>query len=186
MQCHFGSIALHDSFRIFPAKCLSFLILPDLKWFHIKISCRFLLFSIRETEQRTYTFTCYLFVYPPRTLSHFENQLWENWSFQLIYIILIFFSFFLWCWLSKRIFTWRVLFWSCLSGVFPGGLGVPQAAKILPVQCPPPTTDIPAFWPEPVLQMSFVPENFKNITSFFSQFWLLFSSKLHQKALFYA
>ena len=35
-------------------------------------------------------------------------------------------------------------------------------------------------------QRSLIPKNFKNFTSFFSQFWLLFSSKLHQKALFYA
>ena len=35
-------------------------------------------------------------------------------------------------------------------------------------------------------QLSFVPGNFKKFTSFFSHFWLLFSSKLQQKALFYA
>ena len=35
-------------------------------------------------------------------------------------------------------------------------------------------------------QLSFIPQNFKNFTSLFSPFWLLFSSKLHQKALFYA
>ena len=44
--------------------------------------------------------------------------------------------------------------------------------SILTIVCPP--------------QLSFVPENFKKFTSFSSQFWLLLSSKLHQKALFYA
>ena len=35
-------------------------------------------------------------------------------------------------------------------------------------------------------QLSFVPQNFKNFTSLFSEFWLPFSSKLHRRALFYA
>ena len=51
---------------------------------------------------------------------------------------------------------------------------------------PPQPTAVPSFWPEPVPQLNLVLKNFKNFTSFLSQFWLLFSSKLHQKALFYA
>ena len=78
-----------------------------------------------------------------------------------------------------------VLYGKRLRGrVFCGVLGVPQVVKILLV-FPQPTT-VPTFWPEPVPPTVFVPEYFKNFTSFFSQFWLLFSSKLHQKALFYS
>ena len=50
-----------------------------------------------------------------------------------------------------------------------------------------PATDCcPCFLTKACPQLSFVPQNFKNFTSFFSQFWLLSSSKLHLKALFYA
>ena len=51
---------------------------------------------------------------------------------------------------------------------FPGGgLGVPEGANFA---SPPNLTAIPAFWSEPVPQLSFVPENSKNFTL---NFWLL-------------
>ena len=50
--------------------------------------------------------------------------------------------------------------------------------------CPPQPPAIPAFWPEPLPPNGFCPWKCKDFTSCFSPFWLLFSSKLHQKALF--
>ena len=67
-----------------------------------------------------------------------------------------------------------------IQGFFPGGLGVPPRQKF----CLSPPTDcrprflIRAYPP----QLSFVPENFKYLTSFYSQFWLLFSPKLHSES----
>ena len=76
-----------------------------------------------------------------------------------------------------------IFFKTTLAGFFPGG-GGDHGKNFAHLLQP---TAVPTFWPEPVFpQLSFVPENFKNFTSFFSQFWPLFSSKLHQKALFYA
>ena len=57
---------------------------------------------------------------------------------------------------GERTNKWQVFSW-----------GVPQAAKILPV---PPTDRRPRFLTTASPQLSFVPENFKNFTSFFSQF----------------
>ena len=69
------------------------------------------------------------------------------------------------------------------SGFFPKGTGgSPPGSENFPLSQP---TAIPVIWPEPVPQLSFVPENVRTFTSFFSQFWLLFSLKLHQKALYY-
>ena len=58
------------------------------------------------------------------------------------------------------------------SRVFSWGMGSPQVEKNLPV---PPTDHQPCFLTRacPPL-LSFVPQNFKNFTSFFSQFRLLF------------
>ena len=50
--------------------------------------------------------------------------------------------------------------------------------------CPSPNLPLSQLFDQSLFSLSFVPENFKNFISFFSQFWLLFSSKLHQKALF--
>ena len=71
-----------------------------------------------------------------------------------------------------------------LQDFFPGGWGCPGQQKL----CPSPTNQLPSplFDQSLFPQLIFVPENFKNFTSFFSQFCLLFSSELHQKALFYA
>ena len=68
-------------------------------------------------------------------------------------------------WSGKHVFFGVFVF------VFlPGGLGVPRRWKILPVslidRCPHFLTTCRA-----CTQLSFVPENFKNVTSFFSQFW---------------
>ena len=64
--------------------------------------------------------------------------------------------------------------WS--SGFFPGGTRVPLQQNF----CPPPSICHPCFLRRacPPIWVFFT-ENFKNFTSFFSQFWLLFSSKLH-------
>ena len=68
------------------------------------------------------------------------------------------------------------------SGFFPGG-SPPRWRKFCPSPQP---TAVPAFLTRACpSQLSFVKKKITNLTSFFSQFWLLFSSKLHQKALFY-
>ena len=65
--------------------------------------------------------------------------------------------------------NWNLL----LSGFFLGGRRAPKVVKVLPV---PPNRRTSLFFTRPCLPS----------TSFFFQFWLLFSSKLHQKALFNA
>ena len=66
-----------------------------------------------------------------------------------------------------------------LQVFFPGVTGEPHGSESF--VCPP-TNCRPLFLTRACLpQLSFVPKNFKNDTLFFSQFWLLFNSKLHQK-----